>query len=99
MRHTKEYEFIRHLMRWIQSNAYDWDSLENDLKCNRKGNIYHFLLTHDKQKLFDALRAEYVNDSNVAAINFGISVLMWFKLRTLIEQEQECFPPRPGTNG
>eukprot|EP01083_Nonionella_stella_P204315 744912_1 len=79
MRHTMEAKFVQHLMRWIQSNAYDWDSLEHDIKCNTKGNIYHFLIEHHKKQLFDALRTEYINDSEVIAINFGVSVLIWFK--------------------
>eukprot|EP01083_Nonionella_stella_P012558 35622_1 len=79
MRQTMECEFVRYLVMWIRSNAYDWDSFEHDMKCNVKGNVYHFLMTHDKQKLFHVLRAEYINDSEVVAINFGVSVLMWFK--------------------
>eukprot|EP01083_Nonionella_stella_P199589 731769_1 len=79
MLHTKEDTFVRKLLQWMQLNAYDWDSLEMDMKCSVEGNIYHFLRQHDKQMIFDPLRTEYINDSAVAAINFGISVLMWFK--------------------
>eukprot|EP01083_Nonionella_stella_P204319 744926_1 len=87
MQHSKQVQFVKRLVMWMQSNAYDWESLKIDMECTfiegigldrTQSNMYHFLITHDKEQLFDQLRSEYIHDSEVNAINFGISVLEWF---------------------
>eukprot|EP01084_Bolivina_argentea_P073379 133169_1 len=85
---VKNMKFIANFIEWVKLEDYDWDSLYADIDCSfdeknkssNQSNIYLFLTQHKQKELFGLLHNEYIGkNSNINAINFGISVLNWFK--------------------
>eukprot|EP01084_Bolivina_argentea_P291633 501244_1 len=85
-------DFVLYFINWIKLEEYDWESIVYDLHAyteqEKQSNIYLFLKAHDAQYLFDLIYKQYADinisnthapDSNINSINFGISVLQWFK--------------------
>eukprot|EP01084_Bolivina_argentea_P034198 63299_1 len=67
---------------------YDWDAFLSDIDCYinegkkqpNQSNIYLFLNNKKQTALFDLICKKYViKNTNMTAINFGVSVLHWFE--------------------
>eukprot|EP01083_Nonionella_stella_P276229 938454_1 len=79
-------EWVSHFVEWLNAQHYDWDAVVRDLGCNttqnvlipNQSNIYSFLKQQKQQNLFAILNEKYVEISTIGALNFGVSVLLWF---------------------
>eukprot|EP01084_Bolivina_argentea_P056001 102552_1 len=78
-------EFVTFFTIWLVFEAYDIDSILSDINCeidgkkqSKQSNIYSFFNDHRNKELFDIIYEQYVDNSTINAINFGVSVLRWF---------------------
>eukprot|EP01083_Nonionella_stella_P199606 731823_1 len=84
---SHSWQWVNQFVQWLKLHHYDWDAVVHDIGCNttknvlipNQSNIYSFLKEYKQQKLFTILNEKYVQKSSVGALNFGVSVLIWFE--------------------